>query len=285
MDFTAIDVETANCDMASICQIGIAKFRQGKLVDEWKSLINPEDWFDEVNISIHGITPEAVKNSPTLPMVHSKLAELLSGEIVVSHTHFDRTSLHQALRAYDLHHIDCTWLDSARVARRTWEDCAYSGYGLAALAEKLGIEFNHHDALEDAKASGLILLAACEKTGIDCLDWMQKVKQPINPTDQDFTRAGKENGYFHGETICFTGALCIPRREAADLAAGVGFDVTNGVTKKTTVLVVGDQDVTKLAGHTKSSKHRKAEALIGKGIPIKIIRETDFQRYCELATN
>ena len=41
-------------------------------------------------------------------------------------------------------------------------------------------------------------------------------------------------------------------------------------------LVVGDQDVQKLAGHNKSSKHRKAEDLILKGQPIRILRESDF---------
>jgi len=43
MNFVAIDVETANSDMASICQIGIAKFENGILVEEWVSLVNPED--------------------------------------------------------------------------------------------------------------------------------------------------------------------------------------------------------------------------------------------------
>lgn len=54
MEFIAIDVETANADMASICQIGIAKYKDGELVDEWSSLIDPEDYFDFINIDIHG---------------------------------------------------------------------------------------------------------------------------------------------------------------------------------------------------------------------------------------
>jgi len=48
------------------------------------------------------------------------------------------------------------WLDTARVARRTWDAVARKGYGLANLASMLGIEFKHHDALEDAKATGLV---------------------------------------------------------------------------------------------------------------------------------
>ena len=53
MDFVAIDVETANADMASICQIGLAKFKDGKLVEEWSSLVDPEDYFDFINVDIH----------------------------------------------------------------------------------------------------------------------------------------------------------------------------------------------------------------------------------------
>ena len=69
----------------------------------------------------------------------------------------------------------------------------------------------------------------------------------------------------------------IPRREAADLAASIGCTVAAGVTKKTTLLVVGDQDITRLAGKEKSSKHIKAEQLIKKGQSIRILKESDFK--------
>ena len=53
--FNSIDVETANADRASICQIGIVHIRDGEIEDRWQTLVNPEDWFDPWNISIHGI--------------------------------------------------------------------------------------------------------------------------------------------------------------------------------------------------------------------------------------
>ena len=76
--------------------------------------------------------------------------------------------------------------------------------------------------------------------------------------------------------MVFTGALEIPRREAADLAAAVGCDVAQGVTKNTTLLIVGDMDVKRLAGHEKSSKHRKAELLIANGYPIRSFGRLTF---------
>ena len=68
------------------------------------------------------------------------------------------------------------------------------------------------------------------------------------------------------------------RKEAADRAAKAGCRVDLNVTKGTTLLVVGDQDVAKLGGHEKSGKHRKAEARIADGQAIRILRETDFDR-------
>lgn len=281
MNFVALDVETANADMASICQIGIAKYTEGRLVEEWSSLIDPEDYFDYINIDIHGITEEAVKGSPTFPEIIKTLDRLLKNTICVSHTHFDRVSIRRAFAKYDLEEIETAWLDSARVARRTWEDCAWGGYGLANICEKIGYKFKHHDALEDAKASGHVLLAAIDRTGLDINAWLKRVKQPIDPSNSSYgsavNRVGNPEGELCGEIMVFTGALVIPRREAADLAASIGCSVSSGVTKKTSILVVGDQDLSKLAGKEKSSKHLKAELLISKGHRIRIIKESDFK--------
>ena len=45
-DFTVIDVETANCDQTSVCQIGIVHVNNGAITDEWKSYVNPLQEFD-----------------------------------------------------------------------------------------------------------------------------------------------------------------------------------------------------------------------------------------------
>ena len=152
------------------------------------------------------------------------------------------------------------------------------GYGLASVCASIGYKFQHHDALEDAKAAGNILLAAMAQTGLDLDAWLTRVHQPIDlEQSARVTREGNLDGELCGEVIVFTGALTIPRREAADIAASIGCDVDAGVTKRTTLLVVGDQDVQRLDGHEKSSKHRKAKQFIQAGQPIRILRETDFR--------
>lgn len=287
MKFTAIDVETSNADMGSICSIGMATFENGNIVDELYSLIDPNDYFDSINVSIHGISQDMVQGAPTYASIADTIHGKMRDTVAVTHTHFDRIALHQASTRWNLPEPGCKWLDSARVARRTWAECARSGYGLANVCKLIGYEFQHHNALEDAKASGRILLAAMEKTGLDLDGWLARIQQPIDPSSASsgaaIRRDGNPEGPLFGETIVFTGALTIPRREAADLAASLGCSVEPKVTKRTTLLVVGDTDVQRFAGHEKSSKHRKAEDLIVKGFPVRIIRETDFRELTAVA--
>ena len=83
MEFVAIDVETANADMASICQIGIAQFKGGALAEEWKTYVDPQDHFDGINVSIHGIDEDVVAGAPTFAMLKDTLFSRLSGRIIV----------------------------------------------------------------------------------------------------------------------------------------------------------------------------------------------------------
>ena len=147
MDFVAIDVETANSDLASICQIGVVSYSNGTPQRTWQCLVNPEDYFDPTNEAIHGITADMVKDSPTLAECHSELDGLLERQVVIHHTSFDRVALKRGAEKYRLPEFRCRWLDSARVVRRAWKECAERGYGLAPVAKMLGISFRHHDAL------------------------------------------------------------------------------------------------------------------------------------------
>lgn len=281
MEFVAIDVETANADMSSICQIGIACFKNKKMVEEWKTYVNPRDYFDAINISIHGIDESKVKGAPIISELADKIYRYLDNHICVCHTHFDRVSIRQAFEKYMIRQPNGTWLDSARVARRAWTEFAWRGYGVGNICSFLGYNYSPHDALEDAKAAAHIFISAIDKTGLNIDDWLKRVEEPIDPSklkySQSIKKDGNPEGIFYGEVLVFTGKLDVSRPEAANLAAEIGCRVSAGVTKDTTILVVGDQDVKRLAGHQKSAKHRKAESLIMQGSKIRIIRESDFK--------
>ena len=179
MKFVAVDVETANPDLASICSIGAATFENGTLVSEWYTLVDPRDYFYQVNVAIHGIDEDMVRGAPTYEEVTARIDQLFRDMVVVSHTHFDRVAIRQASERRSVERPRCRWLDSAMVARRTWKECARSGYGLADVCNRIGYEFQHHNALEDAKAAGHVLMAAMAKTGLDLDGMLQRVLKPI----------------------------------------------------------------------------------------------------------
>ena len=74
MRYLSLDVETANVDQASICQIGIVEIVDGTVKTEFDWLIDPEDWFDPFNVSIHGIDERRIADAGTFPQFHEELS-------------------------------------------------------------------------------------------------------------------------------------------------------------------------------------------------------------------
>jgi DNA polymerase-3 subunit epsilon len=277
--FLAVDVETANSDISSICQIGAVLFRDGEPVEEYATLVNPETHFDGLNIEIHGIEPEMVNDAPLFPTAFGALTDWFRSHTVVSHGSFDRVAFNRACERYNQVFEVAGWLDSMKVVRRTWDQFAYKGYGLGKLCAHFGIEFEHHDALEDARAAGIILCRALDESGLSFDDLVVRASQPISGRTwaETIKMDGNPDGPLFGEEIVFTGELSIPRSEAAKLAAQAGCKVHPTVTKRTTMLVLGTQDLTKLAeGRKRSSKERKAITYAEKGFRIQFINEDDF---------
>lgn len=276
LDFVAIDVETANESPGSICQVGLARFVNGKLADTMEILVNPESYFAQGCINVHGLTAEICASAPTFRKSHPSIREFIRGGVMVCHTHFDRVALQRACHQHQVDHLPGTWLDTARVARRTWD---LPSYGLRSLCAHIDHKLDrHHNALHDAIAAGEILVACCRHTGLELHQIPKTLSVPATGgrTNPKISRAGDPSGPFAGETICFTGSLRIVRTEAAALAAQLGFDVVDPMNLKTTVLVVGDQDVLAHRGENTSSKMRKAEEMTAKGLPIRVVAETEF---------
>lgn len=229
-----------------------------------------------MNVSIHGIEEEDVESAPRFPELANTVRSRLEDKIVASHMPFDRVAITRVCEKYELPILECRWLDTARVCRRAWKQFSRKGYGLKDVATWCGISFHHHDALEDARTAGLILLRAITDSEMTLEDWVTRSTQPLDPEGSRPTRTGDPNGPLAGENVVFTGALSMPRREAADLAASVGCNVSANIGMRTTILVLGEQDIRKLGGHKKSSKHRKAEDFLARGQEIRIIGEADF---------
>ena len=154
--YVALDVETANDFRGSVCSIGLVKFKDGNIVDTFYTLINPEEEFDDFNIFIHGITPEDVLDSPTFPEVRKSIVDFIGSDIVVAHfAQFDMGALKDVYQKYELDFDNIEYICSYRLAKVALP--GQLNYKLKRLAKNLNIELDHHNALSDARASGLIL--------------------------------------------------------------------------------------------------------------------------------
>lgn len=294
-EFTALDVETANHDWSSICAIGWVHYTDGVEVGTSHVLVDPACEFDSFNIRIHGISPDKVRDKPKLAEALPELFASIADKVVVTHSGFDRIALEKACRVVDIKLPNVRWLDSCALARRCWH--GMTSYRLHALCVALqypgpfranGV----HCPLEDARAAAFVVLKACEQADLDVTSLLSlhSVPLPEEPRISAQTRSkpsvrrnGDGHGPLIGEVICFTGALSMTRKEAADIVAKAGGDVVPSITTRSTMLVLGAQDISRLAGKDKSAKHLKAEDLIFKGHPIRIIGESDFVRLVSIA--
>ncbi|MEZ4451758.1 MAG: NAD-dependent DNA ligase LigA [Nannocystaceae bacterium] len=82
------------------------------------------------------------------------------------------------------------------------------------------------------------------------------------------------DGELAGQSFLFTGTLsAMSREDAQDKVRSRGGETPSGVSKSLTYLVVAGDEAT---GTKKSSKVKKAEALIAAGAPLKILGEAEF---------
>lgn len=274
--FIALDVETACSDAASICQIGIACVQPDNQIRTFSMLVNPGTRFDAFNTQLHGIGPAHVVDAASFPDALDALLPLLSRHHLVQHSNFDKQAVTAACGFCGIAIPDLRWSDSVRIARRAWPELkGNGGHGLANLKRTLNLEFQHHDAGEDARAAALVVLHAEAHLQLSFEDLIRPAAKSRHTPAIDMT--GDPTGALAGSVVAFTGALSMSRSEAAAIAARAGMSVKAGVINQTTHLVVGDQDLTLLAGHAKSSKHRKAEDMQRAGHPIRIIGESAFK--------
>ncbi len=243
-------------------------------IETFSILVDPEQHFESFNVDLHGIDEAVINDAPNFQDVLQMLRPLLERHILVQHSNFDKQAFNAASKYYGIPELRANWVDSVQIARNAWPELkGNGGHGLANLKTHLDLNFEHHDAEEDARAAAEVVLMAEAITGENFSD-LARSKTQSHKTSVAIT--GNQNGPLFGHVACFTGQLAMSRMEAATFAAGAGITVKVSVSKKVTLLVVGDQDMSTLAGHDKSSKHRRAEALQQEGHKIKILGETEF---------
>ena len=160
-DYIVFDLEYPNRRQNSICSLGIVVVKNGVITDKIYTLINPEDRFDSQNIKVHNIEPYMVQDSPTLKEYWIKIEKLFKENIVVGHNiKSDLRILSAALERYDIEPLELRSCCTLEMSKAILSEKKYS---LSFLANKIGYEYEAHNALEDALACHILLNFLLEK--------------------------------------------------------------------------------------------------------------------------
>jgi len=172
VDFTAIDFETANSSSASACAVGLVRVRSGEVVAQTGWLIRPPAGFDrffDVNIGIHGIHPEDVRDAKTWSEQLDDIAAFAAADVLVAHNAgFDMSVLRRACEASGDVCPPYRYFCSLQLARRVYE---LPSYRLPLAAAAAGFtDFTHHEATADALACAHIVMDAAARAGARSID-------------------------------------------------------------------------------------------------------------------
>ena len=169
MDFTAIDFETATSVYSSICSMGICVVENNKVVERKDILICPEPFeFNEYNTKIHGILPYMVENEGKFCEHWDEIKPYLEGKTIIAHNaQFDVGALRAVLDKFGIEYPSFSYLCTVKLSQKAYPEL--ESHKLNNLGAALGIEFDHHQAGEDAYACACILLKILQDYNLDSI--------------------------------------------------------------------------------------------------------------------
>ncbi|MBO5927243.1 MAG: 3'-5' exoribonuclease, partial [Clostridia bacterium] len=157
-EYVVFDLETTGTDVMSngITEIGAVKIRDGKMVEQFTSLIKPDYAISEEITNLTGINEEMVKNSPKIGAVIPDFIKFIQGATLVAHNaDFDVKFIKRFAGAED-YAITNKVMDTLELSRRYLTMLKKAD--LKTVAEHFNIEFRHHRALSDAYATAEIFI-------------------------------------------------------------------------------------------------------------------------------
>ena len=300
MTFVSFDVETANRDRGSVCELGWTVVERGQIVSTESLLVKPPgdlNYFEDFNSRLHGIFPNDVSDAIDFGDGLNRFTQVLDGRLVVAHSAaFDIGAIRDGCLVAGISHPPISYLCSLVLSRRT---LALVSYRLPIVASELGVPITgHHRSGDDSRVTAGVTLEIARRMNCDSigslasslmvrigvlisgqLEGVSSVARPIGgwgsgPPDPN-READPEHPLF-GKVLVFTGALSMTRAEAWEWSASVGAVPQKGVTRRTDVLVVGDGFTGESIEDFASGKAKKAIDLRAKGQMIEVMTERDF---------
>ena len=172
--YTIIDTENPNSKCDSICSISLIAVNEGIIELEKEFLVNPEDEFDSINIRIHHITPDMVKDKPTFKELWNEIEKYFTNSVIVAHNaqSADLSKICKSLIKYEIEVPDIYYIDTLKLSKETFPEL--DRYGLKELSDFFCIDLdNHHNSLCDTKA---------------CFEILKEISKRRKITDKDVNK-------------------------------------------------------------------------------------------------
>ena len=159
-NFVAFDFETSYGHIP--CSIGIMEFIDGKVVNEYYSLIKPIDLkFNPINSRINGIHLEDVLNEREFVEIWSEIECFFIDRVIVAHN--SSTDISILEKTLDYYKIDKPNFKSFCTLKISKSVLNIENYKLSTLAKHFAIaQDNYHNSLEDAFVCGKIFIEMFE---------------------------------------------------------------------------------------------------------------------------
>ena len=167
VNFVAIDLETTGLksDIDKIIELAAVRYRQGRPVDQYHSLVKCEGNIPENITRLTGITNELLeKYGQTLENAIKKLLIFIEDDILVGHNiFFDMRFLRKSCSHLDIPFKQYQVIDTVTMAKEVCKE-TIGNYRLVTLTTKLGIsDYQEHRALPDAVLVAKLYMKLNEK--------------------------------------------------------------------------------------------------------------------------
>jgi len=181
-EFVVFDLETtgAKTPPCRITEIGAYKVKNGAIVDEFQTLVNPETAIPPFISQLTGITDRMVKDAPPFREVARDFLGFIGDAVLVAHNaSFDLRFLnHEIGRMYEDYRVANAHLCTVQLSRKLLPDI--ENHRLKTVAAHYSVALvNHHRAADDAHATAHIFvnfLGELQSRGVFDLAAAKKLK-------------------------------------------------------------------------------------------------------------
>lgn len=151
-NYVVFDLETTgtSCYSDAVVEISAVKVKDGNVVDEFSTLVDPQRHIPFFATNVNGITDDMVKGCPLFKTALSDFLDFAGDEILVGHNihTFDMKFIYRDAQAYWGKTIGNDYIDTLQFARRVLK--GLPSYSLGNLAGYYGISTEGaHRALND----------------------------------------------------------------------------------------------------------------------------------------